>query len=154
MLIGLVITPPRGGTVARPKLKEDWIPITARISADSARRLRVFAARKGIPTGRILDQLVQECIPPDQGPSQSLRVLRTSPGKQELTIAALTSELEDLGLSQSQLAKLLGLSQTSVNGWFRRGNIPPQRRSEVRRALVTYRERKAGVSARAATKSR
>lgn len=140
--------------MARPKLKEDWIPITARISADSARRLRVFAARKGIPTGRILDQLVQECIPPDQGPSQSLNVLRTPTEKQVLTIAALSSELEDLGLSQSQLAKLLGLSQTSVNGWFRRGNIPAQRRGEVRRVLAACRRSKAEASTRIAAKSR
>lgn len=50
-----------------PKQKRDqpWVPMTAHLSPDSLRRLRVAAARAGLPTGQILDRLIQEGLPPD-----------------------------------------------------------------------------------------
>ena len=49
----------------KPKREEPWVAITARLSPDSVRRLRVAGARAGIPTGQVLDRLIQEGLPPD-----------------------------------------------------------------------------------------
>jgi len=39
-------------------------PITARISEEAARRLRVAAALENMSTGQMLDRILQETLPP------------------------------------------------------------------------------------------
>lgn len=125
--------------MARPKRQEEWIPVTARVSTDSARRLRVSAARRGIPPGQVLDELIQAGLPPDPitksftHPSRPRRVLDS------WTTERLALEMEHLGLSQAGLSRELGISQKAVNAWFLRGQIPPLRQADLHRTLARLR---------------
>jgi len=129
--------------VARMKRQEEWIPITARVSVDSARRLRVTAARRGVPSGQVLDELIQTGLAPDVAPIP--KPLQKSGRAQALdpwTVERLTRTLEDLGSSQAALARLLDLSQKAVNNWILNGRIPPQRQASIHRAMDTLRGKK------------
>lgn len=121
--------------MARPKRQEDWIPITARVSTDSARRLRVNAARRGIPPGQVLDEIIQASLPPDPIPMPPGKVPRLRKTPEPWTVDGLATEMEKLGLSQAALSRELKLSQKAVNAWFLRGQIPPLRQAELHRVM-------------------
>lgn len=125
------------------KRQEEWIPITARVSVDSARRLRVTAARRGVPSGQVLDELIQASLEPDvapipKPPQKAGRAQVPDPW----TVERLTRTLDDLGSSQAALARLLDLSQKAVNAWILNGRIPPQRQAGIHRAMDTLRGKK------------
>lgn len=122
--------------MARRKRQEDWIPITARVSVDSARRLRVTAARKGIPAGQVLDELIQAALEPD-GPHTS-GGKRPSPQTQSAdswTSEKLGRALRELEMSQSEFARQLGVAQKTVNTWILSGKIPSARQPELDRLM-------------------
>lgn len=129
--------------MARTKRQEEWIPITARVSVDSARRLRVSAARRGVPSGQVLDELIQAGLEPDIAPSRKAPA-SSAPDRNPnpWTVEDVVRTLADLGLSQSAFARVLGLSQKAVNNWILNGKIPPQRQAGIHRAMDKLRGKK------------
>lgn len=128
---------PKGSGVAQRKQEEKWVPITARVSPDSAVRLRVNAARRGIPFGRVLDELIQAGLQPEKplrGPGRTPRA--TAPW----TIDRLARALEDLGINQAAFSRELKLSQKAINNWFLRGEIPPGRQMDIEHAVAALRK--------------
>lgn len=128
--------------MARMKRQEEWIPITARVSVDSARRLRVTAARRGVPSGQVLDELIQAGLEPDVTPIPKPPSKTAKTKAHDLwTVDRLTRTLEDLGSSQASFARLLGLSQKAVNNWILNGRIPPQRQASIHQAMDTLQKK-------------
>lgn len=123
--------------MAQKKKEDQWVPITARISPDSAVRIRVNAARRGIPFGRVLDELIQAGLQPEKplrGPG--LVPKTTVPW----TVERLGKAIKDLGITQAAFARELKLSQKAVNNWFLKGEIPPRRQMEIERAIAALRK--------------
>ena len=119
--------------MARPRRESEWAPITARLSVDAARRLRVAAARRGTTQGKILDELILGSLPP----ADPLPMPPTSmPGNPTaMTIDELRQGMDHRGLNQSKLAERLSITPKAVSEWFERGTIPPQRIPALRRIL-------------------
>ena len=117
--------------MARPRRESDWAPITARLSVDAARRLRVAAARRGTTQGKILDELILRALPPAD-PLPSPPPMTSLSG---LTIEALRRGMERQGFNQSDVARALGITPKAVSEWFERGQVPPQRWPALRRLL-------------------
>lgn len=118
--------------MARPKRESDWSPITARLSVDSGRRLRVAAARAGTTPGVILDRLIQAGLPPaDPLPASA----GTGTQPEPVTVEWLQAGMERLGLSQAALARAAKVNPKSVNDWFARGRVPVARWPVLRRLL-------------------
>jgi len=124
--------------MVRPKREGEWAPITARLSVDAARRLRVAAARRGTTQGRILDELILAALPP----ADPLPIMDSAKRSDALTIELLKSEMQRLSLSQSALARGLDVTSKSVSEWFERGRIPEQRQDAIRRELAKAGEKK------------
>ncbi len=117
--------------MARPRRESEWAPITARLSVDAARRLRVAAAIRGTTQGRILDELILRELPP----AEPLPIHRSTAGLKEITIELLRKEMDRVGMNQSELARSIGISPKAVSEWFERDRVPDQRWSELRRIL-------------------
>jgi len=127
--------------MGRGPRKDEWEAITARISPDSARRLRIAAARRGVTTGVVLDEVIQATLPADRQPA--FRPVNTS-GADNRTIHFLKREMVRLGLSQSALSRLLGITQKAVNLWFQKGNVPEVRWDAILKALEVVTKEKVG----------
>lgn len=117
--------------------ENERVPITVRISADSAVRLRVHAARRGITTGRALDEILQATLPaehPSRGPAAP-----TKPAT-SWTAPRLAKALEDLGVNQAEFARAMKLSPKAINHWLLGdGEIPAKRHGEIDKALADLR---------------
>lgn len=119
--------------MARPKRDDEWVPVTVRMAASAALRLRVAAAKRGVNQGRILDELVLANLPAVEG----------APGKKASapwTIERLERELDACGANQSTLAREIGISSRAVNEWFSRGRIPAERQEAVQKAIQALRK--------------
>lgn len=121
--------------MARPRRESEWAPITARLSVDAARRLRVAAARRGTTQGQILDELILAALPPAD-PLPPPRFVSEPAG---MTIETLRKDMERVGLNQSDLARALDITPKAVSEWFQRGKVPPQRWPDLRRLLAKHR---------------
>lgn len=117
--------------MARPKRIGEWAPLTVRLSVDAARRLRVAAAHRDTTPGRILDDLIFAALPPVEPKTAMAPAHRSAP----LTAESLQRKMVRLGLSQSALARALGITPKSVHEWFERGRIPAQRQDAIQREL-------------------
>lgn len=118
--------------MARPKREDEWVPVTVRMAASAALRLRVAAAKRGVNQGRILDELVLANLPPVEG----------AHGPKPLTpwtIERLQRELDVREASKPTLAKELGISLRAVNDWFARGRIPAERQEAVQKVIQSLR---------------
>jgi hypothetical protein len=125
------------------KRQEDWIPITARVSVDSARRLRVTAARKGIPAGQVLDELIQAGLEPDGPPPRRAKATPiATTNLVSWTSKRLAHALAELDLSQAAFARHLGVAQKTVNNWILSGRIPIVRHADIDRLVDKVRKRK------------
>lgn len=123
--------------MVRPKRDGDWVPITARLDPDAARRLRVAAARRGTTQGRLLDELILAHLPPAEPlPAPAPRPKAASG---VLTAEGLRREMARLRLTQTELAKRLLITQKAVSEWFERGRIPAQRVESVEKILAAVR---------------
>lgn len=123
--------------MARPKREGEWVPVTTRMDADAARRLRVAAAKRGVNMGNLLDELVFENLPAvDPEPAAGRR-----PGSQEKPwdITRLGREMEKSGISQSELARGIGIRPRAISDWFERGKIPSARQGEVQMVIARIR---------------
>lgn len=119
--------------MARPRRDTEWAPLTARLSLDAARRLRVAAARMDLTQGQVLDQLILGHLPPATPlPRPTVKALVPS-DSDPVTIAWLRRQLERTGTTQAELARKLGITPKSVNEWFERGRVPVQRWPPLRR---------------------
>lgn len=126
--------------MVRPRRDGDWVPITARLDPDAARRLRVAAARRGTTQGRLLDELILAHLPPaDPLPSPAPRPKVES---SVLTAEGLRREMARLGLTQAFIAARLMITQKAVSEWFERGRIPAQRVEAVEKILASARTAK------------
>ncbi|MBS0174483.1 MAG: helix-turn-helix transcriptional regulator [Nitrospira sp.] len=125
--------------MARPKRDGDWVPLTARVDAESARRLRVAAATRGTTAGRILDELILGNLPAVAGGRPVARESR--PPRVAASIERLRTEMDRLGLSQSDLARGLGISPRAVSGWFQLGAVPAQRHQAIAAFLANQRKK-------------
>ena len=123
--------------MARPKRETEWAPITARLSLDAARRLRVAAARMDLTQGRVLDQLIMDHLPPATPlPRPKAKATATAQAEpQPVTIEWLRRQMERTGKTQSDLAREVGITPKSVSEWFDRGKVPVQRWPTLRRIL-------------------
>jgi hypothetical protein len=110
---------------------------------DSARRLRVTAARRGVPSGQVLDELIQARLEPDI-PSSERPHRETGPGQppRPWTTKLLVRMLADLDLTQSAFARELGLTQKAVNNWIHNGRIPIGRQADIDQAVNKLRGKK------------
>lgn len=117
--------------MARPKREDDWSPITARLSVDAGRRLRVAAARRGTTPGRILDELILAALPPAD-PLPRTAVKAADP----VTIEWLKDQMAHTGRNQSDLARALSVNPKSVSDWFTHGRVPAQRWRALRRLMA------------------
>jgi len=123
--------------MGRPRRDEEWVPITARISADAGRRLRVAAARAEINQGHILQMLILKHLPA----VEPFELSSISDTGEEITTEWLKGEMKRVGLSQSALATELGILPKSVSEWFERNRVPVRRYKEIRKAIAKARKR-------------
>lgn len=118
------------------------VPITVRISADSAVRLRVHAARRGITTGRALDEILQATLPAERsarGPAVHAKPATL------WTASRLAKALEELGVNQAEFARAMNLSPKAVNHWFLRGGeIPAKRHGQIDKVVADLRRKTRG----------
>ncbi|MBI3130465.1 MAG: hypothetical protein HYZ13_03820 [Acidobacteria bacterium] len=119
--------------MARPKREDEWVPVTVRMAASAALRLRVAAVKQGRNQGRILDDLVMAHLPPVQGAP-------TKKAPTAWTIERLQRELDACGANQSMLARELGISSRAVNNWVGNGSIPIGRQEEIQDAIRRLRK--------------
>lgn len=127
--------------MGRGPRKEEWEAITARVSPDSAKRLRIAAARRGVTTGIILDEVIQATLPADKQPE--FRPANAT-GTDRHSIHYLKREMIRLGLSQGALSRLLGITQKAVNLWFQKGNVPEARWKTILESLEKVMKEKVG----------
>ena len=118
--------------MARPRRESEWAPITARLSVDAARRLRVAAARRGTTQGKILDELILGGLPP----ADPLLPPHSVHAPMGMTIDILRQGMERLGLNQSDVARTLEITPKAVSEWFERGKVPAQRWRDLRHLLA------------------
>ena len=118
--------------MARPRRESEWAPITARLSVDAARRLRVAAARRGTTSGKILDELILAGLPP----ADPLPPPRPTHPPAAMTIETLHQGMGRLGLTQSDVARALAITPKAVSEWFERGKVPAQRWGDLRHLLA------------------
>lgn len=126
--------------MARPKREGDWIPVTTRMDADAARRLRVAAAKRGINMGTLLDELVFEHLPSVEPEKVGSR--QAEPTVTVWDIARLGREMESSGISQSDLGRAIGIRPRAISDWFERRKIPPARQQEVQKVIADIRAAK------------
>lgn len=124
--------------MGRPSRKDEWEPITARVSPDSAKRLRIAAARRGVTTGVVLDEVIQAVLPPDHPPQPIWPVppRASSSAPIKWTVSALKREMERRGIGLEELASRLSLSSRTISAWFNAGQIPDQRHSQISQVLI------------------
>ncbi len=125
--------------MARPKRDECWLPLTVRLDARSASRLRIYAAIHNVPQGKVLDRLIMDHLPPvDPTPTSVSDAAR--PERVSVTSEWLRGEMRRLGISQAVLADALGITQKSVSEWFMRGAVPTARHDAIRAHLASVRQ--------------
>lgn len=120
--------------MARPRRQSDWAPITARLSVDAARRLRVAAARMGTSPGKILDDLILKNLP-DADPLPKASEASSRPAG-VFTISDLEAGMRRCGMNQSDVARGLGISPKAVSEWLERQKVPAQRWDTLRRLFA------------------
>lgn len=122
--------------MARPKRQGDWVPVTTRMDAGAAKRLRVAAAKRGITMGRLLDELVLAHLPPVDAAAPRKRAAPEPTSTSTYSVETLRREMKRHGLNQSDLARSLGISPRAVSEWFERGSVPDQRQAAIRRVFM------------------
>lgn len=125
--------------MARPKRSGDWVPVTARVDAETARRLRVAAAKRGTTMGRIMDELVLAHLPPIEDPTPTRAKTPSRPAT--YTIERLKADMDRLGINQSALGRALGVTARAISEWFERGQVPAQRQQAIAKALAELRKK-------------
>lgn len=126
--------------MARPKRDGDWVPVTARLDVEAAKRLRVAAATQGTTAGRILDELILSHLPSVTSGGRPMKPAR--PSGSPLTIDRLRTEMDHLQINQTDLGRAVGVTPRAVSEWFERGKVPPGRQAAVAKALAAFRTKK------------
>ena len=121
--------------MVRPRRETEWAPLTARLSVDAARRLRVASARMDLTQGQVLDYLILEHLPPATPLPRPTAQAKVTEGPEPVTVARLREGMHRTGLTQSDLARALAITPKSVNEWLERGKVPVQRWPALRQIL-------------------